>query len=207
MWIMRHPWRHLNLGSKPIFLNISMIAANSLNTCTAPFPSALAELRHFTTRLIIIIIVIIINTIIIIIIIIISWDRKGTIAEILVCVKYAEISSYGWSESFRIRSRTMYEGEVQECGWYMYGDGDFEADKGRMWEASKVVAVLTWRDLWDQDLFSDVKVLGTEVRCCSVVEGRPERAELQYSRWDMTRAWMIIRKQLTSDLHQSSEQE
>ena len=47
-----YPWRHLNLGSKPIFLNIHMIAANSLNTCTAPFPSASAKLQRFTNRLI-----------------------------------------------------------------------------------------------------------------------------------------------------------
>ena len=32
-----------------------MIAANTLNTCTAPFPSASAELRRFINRLIIII--------------------------------------------------------------------------------------------------------------------------------------------------------
>src|SRR6218665_3129761 len=52
---MRHPWRLLNLGSKHIFLNIRMIAANTLNKCTAPFPSASAELRRFINRLIIII--------------------------------------------------------------------------------------------------------------------------------------------------------
>ena len=51
---MRHPWRHLNLSSKPIFLNIRMIAANSLNTRTAPFPSA--ELWRFINSIIIIII-------------------------------------------------------------------------------------------------------------------------------------------------------
>src|SRR6218665_2873718 len=52
---MLHPWRHLNLDSKHIFLNIRMIAAVTLNTCTAPFPSASAELRRFINRLIIII--------------------------------------------------------------------------------------------------------------------------------------------------------
>src|SRR6218665_3530749 len=31
---MRRPWKLLNLGSKHIFLNIRMIAANTLNTCT-----------------------------------------------------------------------------------------------------------------------------------------------------------------------------
>src|SRR6218665_1446310 len=50
---MRRPWRLLNLGSKHIFLNIRIIAANTLNTCTAPFPSASAELRRFINRLII----------------------------------------------------------------------------------------------------------------------------------------------------------
>jgi len=55
MWRMRHPWRLLNPGSKHIFLNIRMIAANTLNTCTVPFPSA--ELRRFMNRLIIIIII------------------------------------------------------------------------------------------------------------------------------------------------------
>src|SRR6218665_2435904 len=53
---MRRPWKLLNLGSKHIFLNIHMIAANTLNTCTAPFPSA--ELRCFINHLIIIIIII-----------------------------------------------------------------------------------------------------------------------------------------------------
>jgi len=51
---MRHTWRLLNLSSKHIFLNIRMIAANTLNTCTAPFPSASAKLRRLINRLIII---------------------------------------------------------------------------------------------------------------------------------------------------------
>src|SRR6218665_3437357 len=55
---MRHLWRHLNLGSKHIVLNIRMVAANTLNTCTVPFPSASAELRRFINRLVIIIIII-----------------------------------------------------------------------------------------------------------------------------------------------------
>ena len=38
---------------KTHLLNILMIASNTLNTCTAPFPSALAELRRFINRLII----------------------------------------------------------------------------------------------------------------------------------------------------------
>jgi len=49
---MCRPWKLLNLGSKHIFLNILMIASNTLNTCTAPFPSA--EVRRFLNRLIII---------------------------------------------------------------------------------------------------------------------------------------------------------
>src|SRR6218665_1580061 len=56
---MRRPWKLLNLDSKPIFLNIRtcMIAANTLNTCTAPFPSTSAELRRFINIIIIIIII------------------------------------------------------------------------------------------------------------------------------------------------------
>jgi len=45
--------------------------ANSFNTCTAPFPSASAELRHFTNCIIIIIIIFIMTIIIIILTIII----------------------------------------------------------------------------------------------------------------------------------------
>jgi len=52
---MSHRFRHLNLSSKHIFLNIRIIAAISLNTCTAHFTltSASQDIRRFTNRLII----------------------------------------------------------------------------------------------------------------------------------------------------------
>src|SRR6218665_4002703 len=49
-------WRHLN--TKPTFSNNRITAIKSLNSCTAPFPSASGVLRCYRNRLIIIIIII-----------------------------------------------------------------------------------------------------------------------------------------------------
>jgi len=52
MWRMHHLWRHLNPSSKPIFSSNRITAIKSLNSCTVPYPSTSAMLRHYKNRLI-----------------------------------------------------------------------------------------------------------------------------------------------------------